>query len=50
MAERAQEGYLPIAVLRLNGQGEQSIGEWAAVLPFSVLVQLLLEAGYDKKV
>ena len=49
MAERAQEGILPVAVLRLNGQGEQSIGEWAAVLPFSVLVELLRKAGYDKK-
>lgn len=49
MAERAQDGILPVAVLRLNGQGEQSIGEWAAVLPFSVLVELLRKAGYDKK-
>ena len=48
MSERSKEGVLPVAVLRLNGQGEQSIGEWAAVLPFSVLVGLLIKAGYGK--
>jgi hypothetical protein len=37
---------LPVAVLRLNGQGEVSIGEWPVILRLEDFVQLLKEAGY----
>lgn len=37
---------LPILVTRLNGQGEQSIGEWVAFMRVDTLKQLLREAGY----
>lgn len=37
---------LPIAVLRLNGQGEANIGEWVACMRVDTLKKLLREAGY----
>lgn len=37
---------LPVAVLRLNGQGEASIGEWPVILRLEDFVELLKEAGY----
>jgi len=46
LAERAQEGVLPVAVLRLNGQGEASVENWVGVVPFGVLVRLIREAGF----
>lgn len=46
LAERSQNGTVSVAVLRPNGYGEARIGEWAAVVPLSVMVQLLKEAGY----
>ena len=47
LASRAKEGTTPIAVLRLNGQGEKSVGDWCAIVPLSVMVQLLKDAGYQ---
>ena len=44
--EAAESGELPVAVLRMNGQGEASIGEWVACLRVDTLKQLLKEAGY----
>jgi len=38
---------LGVVVLRCNGQGI-NVSEYAALLPFSALVELLLRAGYDK--
>ena len=45
LAERGADD-LPIAVLRLNGQGEASVGHWCAILTLADLVTLLREAGY----
>jgi len=46
LKERSATGVLPLAVLRLNGQGEANIGEWVAVLRLADLVDLLKKAGY----
>lgn len=46
-AKRAKEGIIPIAVLRQNGQGESDIDNWPAVMPLSVAIHLLKEAGYQ---
>lgn len=46
LAERNKEGVLPVAVLRLNGQGEASIEDWCFIVSVSVGVQLLKDAGY----
>jgi hypothetical protein len=46
LKERSDEKLLPIAVLRLNGQGPASIGDWPAVLRLDDLIRLLKEAGY----
>jgi len=43
---RVKEGVIPIAVLRPNGLGEASVEKFACVVPLSVMVQLLKEAGY----
>ncbi len=37
---------LPIVVLRPDGMGEASVADWPAMLPLSVLVELLRAAGY----
>lgn len=37
---------LPVAVLRLNGQGEANVGEWVTLLRLEDFVQLLKDAGY----
>lgn len=42
----APDSDLPILVTRLNGQGEQSIGEWVAFMRVDTLITLLSEAGY----
>jgi hypothetical protein len=46
LKERSDGKILPIAVLRLNGQGPASIGDWPAVLRLDDLIRLLKEAGY----
>lgn len=43
------KGDLGIVVLRLNGQGEKSVGDWACLLRGEDLVWLLREAGYGDK-
>ena len=45
-SERIYEGTVPIAVIRPDGFGPASISMWPAVMPLSVAVQLLREAGY----
>lgn len=37
---------LPVAVLRMNGQGEANIGEWVVCMRVDTLKELLREAGY----
>jgi len=46
LKERSDGKTLPIAVLRLNGQGPATIGDWPAVLRLDDLIRLLKEAGY----
>lgn len=46
MADRSKDGVLSVAVLRPNGYGEARIGEWAFVVPLSVGIKLLRDAGY----
>lgn len=40
-ARTAKSGVLGICVIRLTGQGEGSVGDYAALLPLSALVELL---------
>jgi len=39
---------LPIAVMRLNGQGENSVGSFCVIMRFDELVLLLRKAGYGE--
>lgn len=48
LRDRQQDGLLPVAVLRLDGQGPSHIDDWPAIVPLSVLIDLLKAAGYDK--
>ncbi len=43
------KGDLGIVVLRLNGQGEKSVGDWVTLMRGEDLVWLLREAGYGDK-
>lgn len=45
-AQRAQEGVIPVAVIRPDGYGPARIADWPAVMPLSVMVQLLRQAGF----
>lgn len=49
MKDRAKAKDLRIAVLRLNGQGEKSIGDWVCMMTVEQIVQLLRDAGYGEK-
>ena len=40
---------LPVAVLRLNGQGEANVGEWVTLLRLEDFVGLLSDAGYGEQ-
>lgn len=42
-------GNLGIALLRLNGQGEQSVGDWVCLLRFDDVIALLKKAGYGEQ-
>ena len=41
-----KSGELSLVVCRMNGQGESDVGGYLAFMQFSVLVQLLIKAGY----
>jgi len=41
-------GNLGIALLRLNGQGEASVGDWVCLLRFDDVIELLRKAGYGE--
>ena len=43
------KGDLGVVVLRLNGQGEKSVGDWVSILRTEDLVWLLREAGFGDK-
>ena len=44
--EAAGLGDLPVAVLRMNGQGPATVGEWVVCMRVDTLKELLKEAGY----
>ena len=44
----AESGLLGFACFRLNGQGEKA-NDYVAMLRFGDLVQLLIDAGYEKR-
>jgi hypothetical protein len=46
LKDRSNGKDLPVAVLRLNGQGEVNIGEWVTILRLEDFVKLLRDAGY----
>lgn len=46
LKERSNGKDLQVAVLRLNGQGEASIGEWVTILRVEDFVKLIRAAGY----
>lgn len=46
-AERVT-GELPVAVMRLNGQGEASVGSFCVVMRLDQLLLLLRKAGYGE--
>lgn len=46
LKERSNGKDLQVAVLRLNGQGEASIGEWVTILRLEDFVKLIRAAGY----
>jgi len=50
LKDRSDGKDLPVAVLRLNGQGEASIGEWVTILRLEDFVNLLRAAGYGDPV
>lgn len=45
--DRVSDGVLPLAIVRPDGYGPSRIGEWPCVVPLSVMVQLLKDAGYQ---
>lgn len=47
LKDRSDGEILPVAVLRLNGQGPATVGDWPAVLRLDDLIRLLKEAGYQ---
>jgi hypothetical protein len=47
LKERSDGETLPVAVLRLNGQGPATVGDWPVVLRLDDLIRLLKEAGYQ---
>ena len=46
LKERSNEKDLPVVVLRLNGQGKASVGEFMTCLRLEDFVQLIRDAGY----
>ena len=48
LRERYKDGVLPVAILRLDGQGEAHIADWPAIVPLHIFIDLLKAAGYDK--
>lgn len=46
LKERSNGIDLPVAVLRLNGQGPANVGEWPVVLRLEDFIRLLKSAGY----
>ena len=47
-ARTSKSGKLGFACFRLNGMGEQAVERYVCMLEMADLVQLLVQAGYDK--
>ena len=45
-AERAAFGVIAWAVLRLDGQGPATIGDWPVILRFEQFIELIRDAGH----
>ncbi len=43
---KTRDDDLPCVILRCNGQGPETIADWPVMLPHSVFLRLLGEAGY----
>ena len=48
LAERNDGSKLQVAVLRLDGTGPTTVHNWPAIVPLSVLVELLRRSGYGE--
>lgn len=46
LSERSKDGVLGIVLMRLNGQGESSVGDWCTIMRFDDVINLLRDAGY----
>ena len=46
LRDRAVDDDLRIAILRCNGQGETTVGQWIAMMDGAQLIALLRKAGY----
>ena len=46
LKDRSKDG-LGIGILRLDGQGEQSVDEWVGIIRLADLVYLLKASGYE---
>lgn len=46
LKERKAQSGMGVGVLRLNGQGEKSVGQFVAILTFDDLIYLLKSSGY----
>jgi hypothetical protein len=49
LKERAKKGILGLVLMRLNGQGEESVKDWVVILRFEDAVNLLRGNGYGQK-
>ena len=49
LKDRANDKDLGVVVLRLNGQGEKSVGDWVMLVRLEDGVKLLRDAGYGDK-
>ena len=45
-AEESADGRLPFVVMRGNGQGEKTVGDWIVIARLSDFTKLLNDAGY----
>ncbi len=48
LTERAEDGVIPVAVLRPDGMGASSVSSWPVVMPLFIATWLLREAGYGE--
>ena len=49
LKDRSKGGILGLFLMRLNGQGEETVQDWLVGMRFQDAVELLREAGYGDK-